>query len=925
MAYSNNPEQNQQLNSFLSTLPYPINHPLILDGTAHRFGDGPKGREPHWYTGSVTDGRITLTVGSHKHPERYSFRFHAKASSQSLSIWKEEGRFQEKFETCAPSGTSPYLERKKIPSLFGARISPRGDLMVPMMQNGAFLGLQSIKEDGTKQFLKTTKKNGTYFELEGATDHSRVFIAEGFATAASVLMATGARTLCAFDSGNLPLVAREFHMANPGLPIIIAGDEDRYTPINPGREAAEKASGFAQMCFPVFSSLEGNPTDWNDLLIREGLDVVKEQLGQPLGQREKVMETRNKGKNERKKIDMISGLDLEKALPPGPEQFVLPGLLLGQVGILCAPGGMGKSGFALMLANQISAGGKKDLTGLGPLEGGVVSYMSLEDPDCTISQRLKEIKKDLTPEEYQGRIDNLFISHLQDFQNEMNATNLVDDIKENLKKQNITKPIRLLIIDHLSYWDHSDLNSGNECTFIIKEFNKIARSLGCAILILHHSNRAGFIKGNLKPDLSSTIGGSYKLHSLARWVAFITTIEHRDLKKKYGIDSTEEDTKDKDGIDQYKLFVIEKANYGEKKSALLKSRLDRLGLLYKEGFAISNRMEHKATSTTDQKIEIISFSKNNVDDGDSLGHSDNMDTLDSDDLDSDQLKREQEKFSMIEASNKLATLKDSEHQMMNWLIRNPAFETVDVRRRSQLTREDPLTGNVYDKDREEAAFYTDVWITGDTLRVSGPICDKDDMKLYGLLVSEYVKSHKNGNRGLGLQISLRELARLSDLNEDGRTLLKIRRQLDRLSRMSMDFNSHKGHRWQGPLITEVISIGEGGNCRLKINFSEFMMAIYKYQEYTIYNAEKAKLLKGDGFSFYLFFASHSFGEMEITIEKCKKLLGIPADFDKYEAVKKVKKAVDELITANIMDKEKTFIKNNKVHTYRIKNTKSNAA
>ncbi len=913
MTYSNNPEQNQQLNSFLSTLPYPINHPLILDGTAHRFGDGPKGREPNWYTGSVTDGRITLTVGSHKHPERYSFRFHAKASSQSLSIWKEEGRFQEKFETCTSSGTSPYLERKKISCLFGARISPRGDLMVPMMQNGAFLGLQSIKEDGSKQFLKTTKKNGAYFELEGATDHSRVFIAEGFATAASVLMATGARTLCAFDSGNLPLVAREFHMANPGLPIIIAGDEDRYTPINSGREAAEKASGFAQMCFPVFSSLEGNPTDWNDLLIREGLDVVKEQLAQPLEQREKVMETRNKGKNERKKIDMISGLDLEKALPPGPEQFVLPGLLLGQVGILCAPGGMGKSGFALMLANQISAGGKKDLTGLGPLEGGVVSYMSLEDPDCTISQRLKEIKKDLTPEEYQGRIDNLFISHLQDFQNEMNASNLVDDIKENLKKQNITKPIRLLIIDHLSYWDHSDLNSGNECTFIIKEFNKIARSLGCAILILHHSNRAGFIKGNLKPDLSSTIGGSYKLHSLARWVAFITTIEHRDLKKKYGIDSTEEDTKDKDGIDQYKLFVIEKANYGEKKTALLKSRLDRLGLLYKEGFAVSNRMEHKSPSKNDPKIEII----------DSFGHSENMDTLDSDDLDSDQLKREQEKFSMIEASNKLATLKDSEHQMMNWLIRNPAFETVSKTRRSELTAQ--IDGKETDLDRNIPIIHKDVWISGDSLRVAGPVCDKDDMKLYSLLVSEYVKSHKNGNRGLGLQISLRELARLSNLDECGKTLNKINRQLDRLSRMSMDFNSHKGHRWRGPLITEVISVGEGGNCRLKINFSEFMMAIYKYQEYTIYSAEKAKILNGDGFSFYLFFASHSFGEMQITIEKCKKLLGIPTDFDKYEAVKKVKKAVDELIAANIMDKEKTYIKDGKVYTCRIKKTKSNAA
>ncbi len=873
MDYSNNPEQNQQLEDFLSTLPYPFTPPLILDGTAHRFGQGQKGREPHWYTGSVVEGRITLTVGSHKHPERYKF----KTPSQNHSLWKEAGRFQEKFETCTPSGTSPYLERKKIPSLFGARISPRGDLMVPMMQNGAFLGLQSIKEDGSKQFLKTTKKNGASFELVGATDHSRVFITEGFATAASVLMATGARTLCAFDSGNLPLVARNFHRANPGIPIIIAGDEDRYTPVNSGREAAKKASGFTKACFPVFSSIEGNPTDWNDLLVREGLDAVRAQLQNPVEMKESP--------SKRKKIKMISGLDLEKALPPGPEEFVIPGLLMGQVGILCAPGGMGKSGFALLLANQIAAGGKKDLTGLGPLEGGVVSYMSLEDPDCTISQRLLEIKKDLSPQEYQERSENLFVAHLQDFQNEMNGTNLVDDIKDNL--QNITKPMRLLIIDHLTYWNGLDLNSGEVCTQMIKEFNTVARSLGCAILILHHSNRAGFIKGNLKPDLSSTMGGSYKLHSLARWVGFITHMEHRDLKKDYGIDPTEEDTKDQKGIDQYKLFVIEKSNYGEKRRVLLKNHQDRLGLLYKADFAKSDNLEKE-------------------------------------ELDQDQLKiKKQENFSMIEASNKLATLSGSEHQIMNWLVRNPAFETVSKVRRSELTA--LVDGCDRDKDRPEASVYKDVWIQGDVLIVEGPVCDKDDMKLYGLLVSEYVKSHREGNRGLGLQISLHKISQLLNLENSGQNLLKINRQIDRIRRMDMDFNSKKGHKWKGPLITEVISVGEGGNCRLQINFSEFMMAIYKYQEYTIYNAEKAKVLNGDGFSFYLFFASHSLGEMQVSIEKCKKLLGIPSDFDKYEAVKKVKKAVDELIAANIMDKDKTFIKDGKVYTCRIKEKKSNAA
>jgi len=44
------------------------------------------------------------------------------------------------------------------------------------------------------------------------------------------------------------------------------------------------------------------------------------------------------------------------------------------------------------------------------------------------------------------------------------------------------------------------------------------------------------------------------------------------------------------------------------------------------------------------------------------------------------------------------------------------------------------------------------------------------------------------------------------------------------------------------------------------------------------------------------------------------LLAIPDDFDKKEALKRVKKAVQDLVDASVMDVKKSFVKEGKVYT-----------
>ncbi len=274
-------------------------------------------------------------------------------------------------------------------------------------------------------------------------------------------------------------------------------------------------------------------------------------------------------------------------------------------------------------------------------------------------------------------------------------------------------------------------------------------------------------------------------------------------------------------------------------------------------------------------------------------------------------QEEAERFKM---DGKILTHSDDEHQIMTWLTRNPAFETVSTQRRKELTYLNS-DGAEADLDRAIPSYHKDVWINGDSLTVSGPVCDHEDKKLYALLLKELAKSHKDGNSGLVLEISINEILRKINQQNSGQNHEKIKRQLGRLTRMSMDFKSAKGDRWIGPLINDIIlskpSLKES---KVRIEFNRFMIAFYRLHAYTTFDLNTSKNLKGDSNAFYIFYLSHSMREMSVSIDRCKKLLGIDQSFDKKEARKRIKTAVDNLITAKVMDPARTYIKDGKVYT-----------
>jgi putative DNA primase/helicase len=191
-----------------------------------------------------------------------------------------QGEWDQASDDC---GEHPYLVAKGVGAHGIRRAGNR--LLIPVRDpHGVLHGLQRITGTGeqNKRFSKGTSTTGHFHLISTIKDDGPLCIAEGYATAASIHEATHAPVAVAFNCGNLPPVAKALRAAYPKQTIVICADDDRHTSGNPGvthaNEAARAVGGL--VVIPRFTDPAGRGTDFNDLAQAEGLDVVREQIGQ---------------------------------------------------------------------------------------------------------------------------------------------------------------------------------------------------------------------------------------------------------------------------------------------------------------------------------------------------------------------------------------------------------------------------------------------------------------------------------------------------------------------------------------------------------------------------------------------------------------------------------------------------------------------
>lgn len=304
------------------------------DGQFHRFPTGNKNNKDGWYVfygmaGAFGDWRqgITETWSVNKEllPDQDKERLReqvAKAQQKSeeeqLRKYEETAAIAEgKWASLSEMGEAPYLIHKQVKA-FGLRFN-KDYLIIPIRDiTGKLWSLQWIAPDRTKRFLSGGRKKGCSHTIGTLEDGKPIIIVEGYATGASIHMATQKTVVVAFDAGNLEPVIEELKKAYPNSPLVIAGDDDCYKETNMGREKAEEAAKKygCSVIFPQFKNAETKPTDFNDLHVLEGLDVVKEQINQAL----KALEWPEPQPINNIKKDLLPVIPLHPQLIPEPYQ-----------------------------------------------------------------------------------------------------------------------------------------------------------------------------------------------------------------------------------------------------------------------------------------------------------------------------------------------------------------------------------------------------------------------------------------------------------------------------------------------------------------------------------------------------------------------------------------------------------------------------
>lgn len=199
----------------------------------------------------------------------------------------------------------PYLIKKQV-GCYGLRLDTKGSLLMPLCDvNGTFSTMQRIGKDGFKQIgyrlSSEEKKKGLEFPTrkEGRfhiigtnslLNASRFVLVEGYATGATVYEALGIPVVVAVDAGNLASVALNIKNKHPEVSLLIAGDndqkngEDKNVGLKKAIEAATSCKG--EYVIPVISKEEEKEiSDWNDIAVKYGVKIVKEQIIKELNEK----------------------------------------------------------------------------------------------------------------------------------------------------------------------------------------------------------------------------------------------------------------------------------------------------------------------------------------------------------------------------------------------------------------------------------------------------------------------------------------------------------------------------------------------------------------------------------------------------------------------------------------------------------------
>jgi RecA-family ATPase len=173
-----------------------------------------------------------------------------------------------------------------------------------------------------------------------------------------------------------------------------------------------------------------------------------------------------------------------------PRDMIWPGFPVRSTASLVAPGGTGKSMFALEIALSVAGGFETDkrLLDLGIQTPGKVAYLAFDDDWEDIFSRIQHLYQI----DQQLLKENFTLFCLEGLDTPFNILNssFGECLSENEQLCTLFKGYRLIIIDTLTQIHQQNENENSDMARVMSAFAKIKKRTGAAILFLHHVNKS---------------------------------------------------------------------------------------------------------------------------------------------------------------------------------------------------------------------------------------------------------------------------------------------------------------------------------------------------------------------------------------------------------------------------------------------------
>lgn len=285
---------------------------------------------------------------------------------------------------------------------------------------------------------------------------------------------------------------------------------------------------------------------------------------------------------------------------PKPRRWLIQSLIpAGILASLVAPGGTGKSNFAMQLGVTIATGFPLADHWQGGETGPVLMLLGEDDED-ELHRRVQNITQQLVMNGDYGAVkalgDNLIIKSVIGENNLLTATNPNSrEVELTVRLQQLVvtakqiPELKLVVLDPASRFRGGDENAAQDVTRFVEACEQIAQQTGATVLVIHHTNKAAMSSSEHSQAASR---GSSALTDGVRLQLNLGGIDAKTAKK-YGIDDGERK--------QFLTLAVTKTNYSPPQEDVLLQR-GELGYLH-----AARRTTHQANERGDLGERIIAL------------------------------------------------------------------------------------------------------------------------------------------------------------------------------------------------------------------------------------------------------------------------------------------------------------------------------